>query len=671
MGYMGCAFAKQSKNRFFVFLISVLSFNLACQKSKQESRGIASETSTHLQNSSNYGFAANFQSPQFRSDYDDIYAGTPLSPLTYDECMYEVSIIRCPQQYMQDEGSIDRLPSLRSPASKASENAFVISANNEVLAPLNYLIDDNSIDRKIDAPPYDAHHNCNPGPPNESFFVREDDLGGAGVYALRDGGIELFLNSSFIANQGDENLTDCGPYSVPFLAFGSQQDRGQEHPVAILAHPNHPDYLLSPNTLSFSAILKEFEENPRIFDHRTGQLHSTASSHVRIFFTAQWGGENRMLFVNLKTSFKNGGSDHLAKVDWNWPIRESFYYPGGDLAFFEIDQIQETCGFGDFDKISMNRETEYKLNLSLLFQCASDLGLFNSPMPDDQHIPVTGIHWALESHSTVGRIRFLVKQAKIEKANLNARLSAAKVDAGFQSLGPKSYQCQVKDTERTCSTRIQLEGDLPEGEKIAVSVESNTQKVFMGCRDRIHGFSKIASWIQAIPDRLYSFRLHPCSENQPDFSTVIDQIQVQGSCSNQSEWRNNRCQRTNENALDQIHLTATQAKSDFRKTGQDRYECIVTRGQRLCDIDINIIGTITNNLAVGVAGNPNLFMPCRDDSARKTNTASWINANPNKTSIFQLYSCNGNAADRANILHTIHVKGICEAGFSFVNNQCQ
>jgi hypothetical protein len=100
--------------------------------------------------------------------------------------------------------------------------------------------------------------------------------------------------------------------------------------------------------------------------------------------------------------------DNFAGRGWNWPLQQSFYFPGADIAYMDVRGLQAKCGFTlpmppvtyDGTAISYNNpsgtQLNYDVDLQKLFKCASNLGLFREPMPTTSNIKIKGVHWALE-----------------------------------------------------------------------------------------------------------------------------------------------------------------------------------------------------------------------------------------------------------------------------------
>ena len=131
---------------------------------------------------------------------------------------------------------------------------------------------------------------------------------------------------------------------------------------------------------------------------------------------SEWSGKRRGLFINLyhwnfdvSNSFNDPG-DHL---HWNWPIQESFYYPGADIAYMDAEDVLHHCGINVPRLNYAGQQINYKLDLTALYQCASDDNLFDIPMPFGIH-PIKGVHWATEGTGINGALWIAVHNMRMQ-----------------------------------------------------------------------------------------------------------------------------------------------------------------------------------------------------------------------------------------------------------------
>jgi hypothetical protein len=135
---------------------------------------------------------------------------------------------------------------------------------------------------------------------------------------------------------------------------------------------------------------------------------------------SEWGGKQRMLFINLfhwNLDVSDSEGDVGNHLHWNWPIQQSFYYPGADIAYMDAEHIQQYCGIYVPELIYIGDEYPYNLDLTALFQCASgnnteNKNLFDVAMPPGSH-PIKGVHWAVEGTGVNGWLWIAVHDMKM------------------------------------------------------------------------------------------------------------------------------------------------------------------------------------------------------------------------------------------------------------------
>ncbi len=237
---------------------------------------------------------------------------------------------------------------------------------------------------------------CNSGPPDLSL-ARSLPLQGLMGFRMDDQDQEGF-NRAHLAMDLSYQAAEapCG-ITIPFLSIGVHETRGNGKPIAWIAPPGHGTPL--PEVISFTAKVEAFTPP---------QCATCAPVLVfRMWAVAEWGGVPRMLFVDLLHDGIDSCSDTaptgdcVGTVDWNWPIEESYLFPGADLAFLDAEDVDRLCGFAVQRLTAVGQEVDYDLNLGDLFHCASNLGLFLEPMPVEP-VPVRGIHWVDEGQGESG-----------------------------------------------------------------------------------------------------------------------------------------------------------------------------------------------------------------------------------------------------------------------------
>ena len=210
------------------------------------------------------------------------------------------------------------------------------------------------------------------------------------------------------ASDHDFYCSKKGKYetTLPFLSLGAQQGKGNNGPVAVI---NRSTSVSTRDVLRFRSQIWDYQPMGCLSGTGKNCNPNGTGAHAGLFFLAEWGGKKRVLFLDF---FGDGAADYrpFAPIDrvWNWPVANSFMFPGADLAYL-VAGTSSVCGLnvprlaaGSGSPANGPAQT-YSIDLSRLFKCASDQGLFRTPMPNG-NIDVTGVHWFLE---TVGQTGYL------------------------------------------------------------------------------------------------------------------------------------------------------------------------------------------------------------------------------------------------------------------------
>ena len=136
--------------------------------------------------------------------------------------------------------------------------------------------------------------------------------------------------------------------------------------------------------------------------------------HAGFYGIASWDGVKRMLFVNtISTADLDYGAGPPAKMRWNWPVHESFYYPGAEVAMLSSAQLAGLCGIDVPPQPLVARPVQYSVDITSVFGCASNLNLFSSPMPGFADVELEGFHWYLESVGSSGALWIAVEYPRV------------------------------------------------------------------------------------------------------------------------------------------------------------------------------------------------------------------------------------------------------------------
>lgn len=249
---------------------------------------------------------------------------------------------------------------------------------------------------------------CNVGPPNMSEpneginFTNGTANGRYGFEMRKDPSEGFWRAHLFVDNRKPAPQANCigNADLAPWLSIGVHEGFGNSAPVGVLK-PSSPG---SNTTTRFKAKMWQYDRGSTWAD-------------FYVYALTNWGGKNRGVLIRLayEGSANTGSNNDLNRV-WNWPVRESMYFPGNDWAFFDAGELGSTCPnliqeiprIRPCDKNSEapcneGMDVEYVIDWDGLFQCASDRGLFLEPLPyDESNIPIQGIHWAVENYGTTG-----------------------------------------------------------------------------------------------------------------------------------------------------------------------------------------------------------------------------------------------------------------------------
>jgi len=248
---------------------------------------------------------------------------------------------------------------------------------------------------------------CRAGPPGMSEFITDptvnpaDNLYKIGVTGTGDKVINLIV----APGQHDYYCPTIFSYeaSFPFLSVGAHSDKGNGGPIG---------YVSTSGTSTGSDIL-HFEEE--VADYATpGCVMGTTSIctsgtspgvHLGVLMMATWSGMRHMLYLDLygEGSVDNMGLTSFLAGNWNWPLGDSMFFPGAELALLNPSIAATTCGVSvaPLATGSPGPINTYSFSMSTLFKCASDAGAFPDPMPSG-NLSVDAVDWYIEAAGTDG-----------------------------------------------------------------------------------------------------------------------------------------------------------------------------------------------------------------------------------------------------------------------------
>jgi hypothetical protein len=183
---------------------------------------------------------------------------------------------------------------------------------------------------------------------------------------------------------------------IPFLGFGDFSSRGNRgRPIGYL----QPSSNAQPSVLSFQARLWDAVPPVPI----GGGQPATLSSYV--WMLAEWGTTPKAIFVTLyHYNLQNSVPPSNPAVNhFSWPFAQSVLYPGAEIVYIDAEDMAYYCGF-ETPSLALHEDVAYRIDLTQLFACVDQRGLFTEPMPPDPDVPVTQVLWANESTGLQGEI---------------------------------------------------------------------------------------------------------------------------------------------------------------------------------------------------------------------------------------------------------------------------
>lgn len=190
-------------------------------------------------------------------------------------------------------------------------------------------------------------------------------------------------------------------FTIPYLSVGAHRVRGNGEAVAIV----HRSLRTSSDVLAFDAQLRGHAAIGCRGDQDDPCDPAHAGVHAGVLITAQWTGVRRMLFLDL---YHEGvlALRVPSRSHWSWPIRESMFWPGGEVAVMSANDVAQRCP--DVVRIPMlawpaTSPSSYRINLRDVLVCAESAGLWSAVLPDD-FVEIEAVDWFVEMSGTTGML---------------------------------------------------------------------------------------------------------------------------------------------------------------------------------------------------------------------------------------------------------------------------
>lgn len=247
---------------------------------------------------------------------------------------------------------------------------------------------------------------CNIGPPGLSNPIASIGASPAPLFGFdvlqTSGDPQKRLQLTLALSNKNFFCTDVNAYvySIPFVSVGAQNGHGNAGPVGYISTHGSPR-----GTIVFDAGISSYQA----LGCRNGTQSicnaSTLGVHAGIWGSATWGGVPHIIFLDFYgEGVQNYEMYAPGESKWNWPIQDSFFYPGAELITFVAGtQLATYCGI-DLPRYTTDfTKRRYRIDFGELLACADRLGLF-SQSPPNGDIALDGMHWYIEGVATLGQL---------------------------------------------------------------------------------------------------------------------------------------------------------------------------------------------------------------------------------------------------------------------------
>lgn len=197
----------------------------------------------------------------------------------------------------------------------------------------------------------------------------------------------------------------------PFLSMGAHKGHGQAGAVATMNRDRPPGGRPQVRWTSWTLTYLPFGCDPA----KGKELCFAKGVHAGFYGIASWDGVKRLVFVNtIGVDDLDYDAEAPVRTRWNWPLEESFYYPGAEIAMFSSAQLASWCGIDVPRQPLAVGQLAYSVDITAIFACASNLVLFSSPMPGFDDVELEGFHWYLESVGSSGALWLSVEDPRVD-----------------------------------------------------------------------------------------------------------------------------------------------------------------------------------------------------------------------------------------------------------------
>ena len=359
-----------------------------------------------------------------RTEYVFSSEGTSYNPLTISACIFASSAEECqnpPTVYQQSNFWSQNMSACWPWA--PCNNFWNLILNNE-----------------------NAYTTANSGPPDASL---PRSLPGQGIFGFNT----IYDNFPGNSDPGDNmwrahlvlNMSSQFPNPstdrLPYMAFGAWTGRSTPGLIGVL-NPSSGSKL---TTIQFGARLWQWIPTTHWPSPEYQDQGLVLGGYVVAF--SDWGTYPKAIQINL---FHWGWEDMSGwgKLDWNWPINESTYYPGARFLVVNAEDLQGLCGMNVPQLTYPSADVNYSIDLNALFHCADQYGMFNEPLyeplPATANIPITSVSWATEGSGRDGAVWIDVHDMRMVSANQAAFAATSQPNSAATGYSPATARIKQR-----------------------------------------------------------------------------------------------------------------------------------------------------------------------------------------------------------------------------------
>lgn len=335
------------------------------------------------------------QAPVVRTDYLSATTGTALDPLQVSGCHYGQN--PCPvlrSIWPQSNYWTQNVPANCVPGYTCPPRWWTLIMNNEPTDDAGNLGPPGaSLPRHVPsaaiAPIFDGLF-------SDSFDGAGDVMGFATLYGNANFPGDTYWRAHLVLNNHAANPVRG---AIPFLGFGAFADHGNGGPIAMLNAP------ASPHVLTFKSRLWGVSLPEPCCGPDTTQYQTVT---VWLTLIAKWGSHPKMIQMaiyhisrdprhpDIVDPYLGSPSPQNSHVQWEWRYPQSGYSPGALYLSAKADDMGAYCGM-PIPTLALGQDVAYSIDLQQLFQCMSNHGLFDEPLPATPEIPVAAVQWSIEN----------------------------------------------------------------------------------------------------------------------------------------------------------------------------------------------------------------------------------------------------------------------------------